>query len=181
MTDDLLQIGAVCRPHGLGGELRVRLHDPLSTALDGLRHIWLGAEASPEAEPRIQAWQLRSLRRVEGGFYLVSLVGVSDRTSADGLRDRAIFAKRADLPPLIEGEYYVADLIGCKVLLADGETVGTAKAVQDLAGNQLLVVERLNRADALIPLAPEILVSVNLEGRFIHIDPPEGLLDLDKF
>jgi 16S rRNA processing protein RimM len=179
MPSDLLQIGSVCRPHGLGGELRVRLHDPLSTALDGLRQIWLSSDAATSGQLPAQAWKIRTARRVDGGFYLLSLHGLSHRDKAEALRDHLLLVDRLDLPRLAEDEYYVADLVGCRVILPDGQQVGVAREVQDLAGNQLLVVERPPRADALVPLVASMVVSVDLTVRSICIDPPEGLLDLD--
>ena len=40
MSRSLLEIGSVCRPHGLRGELRVKLHDPSSDVFDVVEHIW---------------------------------------------------------------------------------------------------------------------------------------------
>lgn len=181
MSTPLLQIGAVCRPHGLRGELRVRLHDPTSTALEELDELFIGedsGEAAPEAS-RLRKWRITTARPQPDGFYLLSLEGLADRNGADALRGQVLYARRADLPELEDDEVYLADLIGCRVVDREGAEIGVATAIQDIAGNALLVVARPPRAEVLVPLVPQILVEVDLEGRVVRIDPPEGLLDLD--
>ncbi len=79
-----------------------------------------------------------------------------------------------------DDEVYVSDLVGCRVLTRDGSEVGIATEVQDFGGSPLLVVRRPQRPDALVPLVPEILLSVDLAGKVVQIDPPEGLLELDQ-
>jgi 16S rRNA processing protein RimM len=181
MSCEFLQIGAVCRPHGLRGELRVRLHDPSSSALDELTRIFIGQDRGEvlRDETGLRAFAVRTARRQDEGFYLLILDGLSHRDAADGLRGQVLYARRDELPQLDEDEVYLADLVGCRVIDMSGQEIGLAKAVQDIAGNLLLVVQRPRRDDALVPLVPEILVEVDLEARLLRIDPPEGLLDLD--
>lgn len=181
MPCELLQIGAVCRPHALRGELRVRLHDPASSALDGLQQLWLGADVGETLhdDAGLRSFRVASARRLDEGFYLLTLDGVSDRTGSEALRGQVIYARREDLPELDEDEVYLADLIGCRVIDASGTPIGVATAVQDIAGSTLLVVQRPQRAEALVPLVPEILLEADMENRVLRIDPPEGLLDLD--
>jgi 16S rRNA processing protein RimM len=181
MTPELLQIGAVCRPHGLNGDIRVKLHDPASQALEGLRRMWTGPDTGASEPERVgfREWRIHKVRRLEDGFYLLGLEGLCNRTGAESLRTQRLYARRADLPELAEDEIYLADLIGCRVSTSDGKELGVAKDVQDIAGNQLLLIERAPRPEALVPLVPAILLKVDLENRVLYIDPPEGLLDLD--
>jgi 16S rRNA processing protein RimM len=181
MSMELLQIGVVCRPHGLRGELRVRLHDPTSTALEGLVELWTGRDIGDTVRDAaaLRKWRVKTARPQNGGFYLLTFEGLSDRTGAEGMRGQALYARREALPQLDEDEIYLADLVGCRVVDLEGQQIGLATAVQDIAGNLLLVVQRPGRAEALVPLVPQILVEVDLEARLLRIDPPEGLLELD--
>jgi len=181
MSTELLQIGAVCRPHGLRGEIRVRLHDPDSLALEGLQRLFIGPDSSDVRSDNatVRGFCVAAARRLADGFYLLTLDGLRDRTGAEGLRGQRLYARRAELPQLGAHEVYLADLIGCQVVDIRGQEVGVAKEVHDIAGNPLLVVSRQQRAEALVPLVPQILVEVDLAARILRIDPPEGLLDLD--
>jgi 16S rRNA processing protein RimM len=197
MPDRLLQIGYVSRAHGLRGELKIQLFDAGSEALAHIKSLWLGPPAASEggSKPgssgsrppleRVQAGQgmqrrkIQALRVLGDGLHLVSLEGVSDRTAAEKLQSSAVYADRNELPSLDEDEYYISDIIGNQVLLANGEPVGTVRSILDTGGNSLMVVARAGASEALIPMVPEIVISVDQEARIVVIDPPEGLLAIN--
>src|SRR5947209_857190 len=116
---DFLEVGFVRKAHGLRGQIHVQLHDPGSSALEEVDHLFLG-------EPP-RRYALRSAQELGGGMYLVQLDGVSDRDAAEALRGQAVRAQRQELEPLAEDEIYLADLVGLTVHLAGGERVGTIR------------------------------------------------------
>lgn len=174
MSTGFIQIGVVRRAHGIRGQVRVELYDPCSTAFSTLEQVLLGP--APEA---LRAFPLRGVHDMGAGAYLLSLAGIDDRDGAEALRGLPIYADRASLPPLEEGDFYLADLAGCQALLPDGTIAGTVREVMALAGQDMLVLSRPGREDALLPIAA-IDLSYDEAARTVSIDPPEGLLDLDK-
>ncbi|MFP5330622.1 MAG: ribosome maturation factor RimM, partial [Alphaproteobacteria bacterium] len=58
---------------------------------------------------------------------------------------------RADLPPLGEGEYYHADLIGLPCFDREGREVGNVSAVENYGAGDLLEIERPGGKRSLIP------------------------------
>ncbi len=78
-----------------------------------------------------------------------------------------------------EGTYYLFDLIGSRVITVNGKDVGEITGITLAAGNDLLEVEQDNR-EVLIPFTANICVEVDIPGKRIVIDPPEGLLDLNE-
>ena len=174
MSRSLLEIGSVCRPHGLRGELRVKLHDPSSDALDVVEHLW--TEKDHETP---QQWRLKWCRGEANGFYVVAVDGIADRTAAEALTRQKLLADRAELPKLDAGEFYLADLPGCEVHTVTGERVGVVAEVLGTGAQPQLLIERIDRDAALVPIVPEIFTSYDAERRVVLIDPPAGLLDLD--
>ena len=146
MSRHLLEIGSVCRPHGLRGELRVKLHDPTSSALEAAKHLWT----------------------------------VKDKEPAESLTRQKVLIDRVELPKLEPGEFYLADLPGCEVKTADGEHVGVVADVMSIGAQAQLVIHRLDREPAWVPIVPEILTGYDAERRLVVIEPPAGLLDLDR-
>ena len=174
MSRSLLEIGSVCRPHGLRGELRVKLHDPSSDALDVVEHLW--TEKDHETP---QQWRLKWCRGEANGFYVVAVDGIADRTAAEALTRQKLLADRAELPKLDAGEFYLADLPGSEVQTVTGERVGVVAEVLGTGAQPQLLIERIDRDAALVPIVPEIFTSYDAERRVVLIDPPAGLLDLD--
>jgi 16S rRNA processing protein RimM len=84
----------------------------------------------------------------------------------------------ADLPEIEEPDsYYDHQLVGLSVRLPDGTAIGEVSAVRHEA-QDLLVVRRVEAAEALIPFVAAIVPTVDLDGGFVVVDPPEGLLEL---
>ena len=93
--------------------------------------------------------------------------GIADRSAAESLRGCLVEVDRAALPPLGEGEYYHADLIGLPCVDAGGEPHGTVVAVENFGAGDLLEVEREGKR-ALIPFRDPVAV---LEDGRVVIDP----------
>ena len=98
---------------------------------------------------------------------MTRLAGVSDRSAAEGLRGLLVEVDRSALPPLDEGEYYHADLIGLSCVDRDGNAVGTVVAVENYGAGDLLEVQTGGRR-SLIPFKPNIADLI--DGRIV-LDP----------
>jgi 16S rRNA processing protein RimM len=154
-------LAEVARPHGVRGELRLKIYNPDSEVLLGRPAIRL---ASGEGETRPA--RLESVRRVPGAL-LVRLEGVSDREAAEHLRGVRIEVLRSALQPAADGEYYCCDLEGCEVLLA-GERIGRVTSVASYPTCDALVVARDGAPRLEVPLVDRYLSSVDVnQGRIV--------------
>jgi 16S rRNA processing protein RimM len=94
--------------------------------------------------------------------------GINDRSAAEALRGTLVEVDRSALPPLEEGEYYHADLIGLPAVDRDGNAVGIVVAVENYGAGDLLEIELEDGRRSLIPFRPGI---ADLEGDRIVLDP----------
>ena len=111
------------------------------------------------------------------GYPIILFEGYQDRTSAERLRETLIEIDEADLAPLAEDEYYVDDLVGLDVVTAAGDRIGRLAEVLGTGANDVYLVTREGKKDALIPVIDGVVLSVDLQGRKVVIDPVPGLLD----
>jgi 16S rRNA processing protein RimM len=95
-----------------------------------------------------------------------ALAGMELRVSIDALQS------------LPAGSYYHHDLIGCSVETPRGKPIGRVRAVEGDGAGSRLVVERAD-GDVLIPMVEGICVDIDVAGRKVTVEPPEGLLDLN--
>jgi 16S rRNA processing protein RimM len=165
-----LSLGLVTRPHGLNGEVRLRLHHAESTALEEVDAVYL---ALPGATGEPCRHRLEGARFVEGGV-LCKLEGVEDRDQAALLRGAEACVRRDELAPLADGEFYLADLEGCAVVTCAGQPFGVVHEVQALGAHDTLVIHD-GDIERLLPYVPQFVVEVDLEARRVVVDPPEGL------
>jgi 16S rRNA processing protein RimM len=107
--------------------------------------------------------------RVQGGGLVARLEGLDERDAAAALRGADIEVERQLLPPPGPGEVYWADLIGCEVLNASGERLGTVQSLFENAGQDVMVVA--GERERLIPfVAPQIVRQVDVSGRRVVVD-----------
>jgi 16S rRNA processing protein RimM len=112
---------------------------------------------------------------MHGDHLIFKFKGVDSISDAEKLAgaDVAIpFEQRAQLT---EEEVYQSDLIGCAVVDAAGRSLGMVEDFQETGGTPLLRVG----TDLLIPFAKSICTKIDLEGKQITVNLPEGLLDLN--
>lgn len=178
MLSPLLQIGVVARPHALRGQLRVRLHNPESCALDRVSALWLlrGAENATLSLDRNKQWQLVASQALPGGCYIITLAGLTDRKAAEALQGAQVLVCRDDLASLAPDEVYLADLRGMSVRTVAGDELGRIAQIQDMNGNTLLCVTGTGRGEILLPAVPQVMMKVDFANGIVVVDPPEGLL-----
>lgn len=79
---------------------------------------------------------------------------------------------------LADDEFYDWELEGCSVETQAGDQIGVVTGVMRTGGVSLLVVDAGGGESRLIPMVSSILVNVDIEGKIVKVDPPEGLLEL---
>ena len=80
---------------------------------------------------------------------------IADRTAAESLRGTELTVPRSALPPLGEGEYYHADLIGLPAQTPDGDPLGTVVLVENFGAGDVLEIERPTGKRFMVPMRPE--------------------------
>lgn len=175
MSDSLLLVGRVFRPHGVRGEVKVIPETDDPERLEGIETLFIGS--SPEAAEPVGVEIVRFQHVRQGITVIVKLVGVDSREEAVALRDQSVYAREEDLPPLDEGEFFLHELIGLAVFAEDGGAIGTVDDVLSTPAHDTIVVRRDEGQDVLIPLVDEFVADIDLDEERIVIRPIEGLLE----
>lgn len=165
--DEYVALAEVTRPHGIGGELKVRVFNPDSDLLLRLRKVRMVL-----GDGEVREVALRKPRVVPGGLIL-RLDGVDDRNAAEALRGARFEVPRSALEPPEPDEFYVVDLVGCRAEL-DGELLGEVADVLDYPTCDVLVVEGA-RGTIEIPIVDAYVGEIDPAGRRIAIKTLEGL------
>ena len=151
-----IALAAVAGAHGVKGELRLKLFSDSVESLSRHQSLYVGGAAR----------RLLSIRD-SGKTAVVRFEGVADRSAAEALRGSLVEVDRSELPPLEEGEYYHADLIGLPAADQDGNLVGKVTAVENFGAGDLLEIELADGKRSLIPFRAGI---ADLEGDRITLD-----------
>ena len=128
--DQPVTLAAIIGAHGVTGELRLKLFGEGVAALKQHRAFNGGALT------------VEKLKDDGKGGAIARFAEVTDRTAAEALRGTALTVPRTSLPPLGEGEYYYADLIGLPAVSTSGEILGACVAVENFGAGDVLEIER---------------------------------------
>jgi 16S rRNA processing protein RimM len=164
-------VGRIGRPHGVRGEVtvEVRTDDPELRFVPGAVLLTDPGDRGPITVTG---------RRWHRDILLLTVDGVESREDAEQLRNTELLVAVADLPALEDpDDFYDHQLVGLAARLTDGSPLGEITAVRH-EGADLLVVRRPEGGEVLVPFVTAIVPTVDLDGGFVVVDPPEGLLEL---
>ena len=171
--DEMVVVGRIARPHGLRGQLVVSPDTDFVAErfrIGGL--LWTRSAGREETLTITSA-------RIQNGRPVVAFEGLESIEAVERLAGQELRIPEALLQPLESGRYYEHQLVGCTVETAKGRRIGTVARVESGPGGSRLVVLG-QRGEILVPFVPHICVDVDLEGKRVQIDPPEGLLELNE-
>jgi len=171
--DDMVLVGRIARPHGVRGQVIVNPEtDFVDDRFVSGATMWVRSSQGEEALTIASA-------RVQNGRPVIAFDGFARIEDVERLAGLELRIPEESLQALGEATYYQHQLVGCAVETVDGLLIGEVSRVDGGAGGSLLTV-RGAQGEVLIPFAQHICVDVDVEGRRIRIDPPEGLLELNE-
>jgi 16S rRNA processing protein RimM len=173
-ADRWVALAEIARPHGVRGELRLRLYNSESDLLLGLDEVLVRLPDGEEHEVSVD-----SARRANDAV-LMKLHSVDDRDRADELRGAVVCARRGDFPPASPGEFYECDIEGALVVFDDGSgparQIGRVKAVRSYPASQVLEVEDAGGGRPWeVPLVDGVVREVDLEAGKVTLSTMEGV------
>jgi len=171
---EYLILGEILRPHGVRGEVRMRIITDYPDRLPELEKLYIGKTAD---DPNIQSIRLKSVR-FHKNYALLTLEGYDDRNKSDALRGKLVMVSIDDAIPLEDGEYYLFELIGLTVIV-DGKELGTIKEVLQTGANDVYIVDSQQHGELLIPAHGETVINLDFDAETITMSLPEGLLSSD--
>ena len=158
---DLLQVGAIIKTHGIKGEVKVF---PLT---DDVKRFKKLKEVILEPEKDNMILEIESVK-FQKNLVILKFKGFDSINDIEMHVKKGIFVTRKDAVPLEEDEYFVADLIGLTALHDEsGEEIGILKDVLQTGANDVYVVTREGAKELLLPSIPECILDVDVDGNIL--------------
>ena len=163
---DLIALGAVRGAYGVRGWVRIAPHAADGGVLEAVREWWILRDDG------VQRVTVEGCRR-HGEAILAKWPGCETKEAADALKGAAVAVARGAFPALPEGEHYLGDVLGSRVVNRSGEVLGE---VSGLRASEAAGVRRqwLEVADGsqtrLIPLVEQYVDEVDAAGKLVRVD-----------
>lgn len=179
--DDLIELGRVGEPYGLKGLVNILPSSDQPDVLLKVRQWWLSrivpsadgtARKVGKPSPSDLTYEpFRILSAKPHADRLVAhLEGIEDRDLAAQLKGCRVYVSRGRFPALPEGEFYWVDLQGCAVHNLQGVDLGVVAQVIDHGAHPILVVQKPDAPEVLIPFVAAYVSDVRVQDRLIQVD-----------
>ena len=161
--DTWVPLAEIARPHGVKGELRLRLFNKSSDTLLGQEEVLVRLADGVEHEVSVER-----ARRADDAI-LMKLYSVDDRDRAEELRGALVCVRRRDFEDAEPGEFYAIDIVGADVKLT-GERIGTVAEIVTYPSVEVLLVHADDgKGDWEVPLTEMYIARVDVEGRLVEL------------
>lgn len=143
MAERQVVLAAIIGAHGVAGEVRLKLFGEGAGALKRYRAF------------NDSSLTVTSMRDDGKGGAIARFAEVTDRTAAEKLRGTALTVPRSSLPPLAEGEYYHADLLGLPAVSTEGEALGECVGVENFGAGDVIEIRKADGKTFMVPMNPQ--------------------------
>ena len=153
-----LILGKIVRPHGIRGEVRVRLLTDYPERIADLPLVYLGTDPYSSKTRSVELEHIR----FHQDYGLIKFKNIHDRNDADLLRKQFVMIDLEHAVPLEEDEVYFYQLIGLLVRSNDGEDLGTVTEIMETGANDVYMLDSPVYGKLLIPIHEETLIKIDL-------------------
>ena len=165
------QVGVITSPHGVVGEVNVFPTTDDAKRFKRLKEIIL---VQGKTEKTVEIESVKFFKQM----VILKLKGFDDRDAVEKLRQCSLYVPREKAVRLQKDEYFIADLIGLKVLDGDAndEELGTIEDVMQTGANDVYEIRMKDGRELLLPAIKQCILAVDVEAGFIRVHVLEGLL-----
>ena len=167
--NDELQVGVITQTHGIRGEVKV-----FPTTDDVNRFKKLKEVILDTGRERL-SMEIESVKFFKQ-LVILKFKGYDSINDVERYRQGKLLVTRDHAVRLKKGEYFVADMIGMRVVTDEGEDFGVLKEVLATGANDVYVVSREDGGEVLLPAIKECVRNIDMDGHVMEVHIMDGLL-----
>ena len=168
--DDLFQVGAITRPHGVHGEVKVFPMTDDNRRFKKLKRTFV---ENGSGYDELTCESAKFLKQ----FVILKFKDHDSIESMGKYIGKGIFVTREDAVKPGKDEYFIADLIGLDVVDEDKALSGKLTDVIATGANDVYSIELDDGRSFLLPAIKECILSVDIKGHLMKIHVLDGLID----
>ncbi len=168
--EDRFQVGVLTSPHGVRGEIKVYPTTDDPRRFKRLREVIL------DTGKENLTLEIESVK-FSKQMVILKFKGFDSPEEIGKYRQKSIYVTRENAVRLGRDEYFIADLMGLKVLNEDAEEIGVLREVMETGANDVYVIDLHDGRELLLPAIKDCILDVNVEGGQMKVHILDGLLD----
>jgi len=157
MDMDKIETGAVAKPQGIKGELKIKLFADDFSSVKNLKRLEInGSEYKVE--------RFISSGKEEA---IVKLLGLDDRNGAELLRSALVYAEKSEIA-VPKGKYFIKDVLGSSLVLSSGKEIGRIYDI--VKGNVDYYYIETAEGKAVFPLVKALETKIDIENKTVTVN-----------
>ena len=166
--EQYLKVGVISSTHGIKGEVKVFPTTDSPERFKTLKNVIL--ETGKQQIP-LEIAGVKFFKQ----FVIVKFKGIDNINDIEKYRGMELFVSREDAVELEDDEFYIADLIGMKVVTED-EELGTLKDIMETGANDVYVIDTEKYGELLLPAIHDCILDVDVENDVMTVHLLDGLV-----
>lgn len=169
--EDCFFLGKIVKKYSFKGEVLVKLDTDEPEIYDGLESVFIDLRGNlvPFFIEKAQLHKSELLR--------IRFEDVDTEEDADMILKSDLYLPLSFLPELEEDKFYFHEIIGFLVQDTNHGSVGIITGINDSTAQALFEIDK-NGIEILIPMNDHFIKKVDKRNKTIHVETPEGLIDL---
>ena len=103
--------------------------------------------------------------------------GIDNINDIEKYKGKDLLVTRENAIPLEEGEYYIFDVLGSKVVTEEGIEIGELKEILQTGANDVYVVKTTAGKEVLIPSIPQCILNVDIDAKVVTVHLLDGMME----
>lgn len=165
---DLFKVGVITSTHGIRGEVKV-----FPTTDDPKRFKKLKKVLLDTGREQLDM-EIESVKFFKN-MVILKFKGIDNINDVEKYRQKELYVTRENAIKLQKDEYFLADLVGLKVVTDEGEDLGEVTDVIQTGANDVYVIECADGEEILVPAIKECILNVDIEAGQMDIHLLPGL------
>ena len=167
--EDFLKVGVITTTHGVRGEVNVYPTTDEPERFLELDHVLL------DTGKEFLDLEIKNVRFFKN-LVILKFKGIDNINDIEKYKGHDLWIPREEGQELDEDEYYIADLLGLRVILDDGTEFGTLKNVMETGANDVYIIDTNAHGEVLVPAIRECIQDIDLEKNTMTIHLMKGLI-----
>ena len=168
-------VGKITGHHGIKGWVKIHSYTRPVEQIFQYRQLMLGTGDFIESCRQVKVLNCRH----QGKGIIAQIEGFNSREDSEVITGCDIAVNRDQLEALKDGEYYWMDIIGSRVVNANGVDFGTVDSMMETGANDVMVVtsdidtgdeSQSESAERLVPWIDDVIVSFDPSAKLIRVD-----------
>ena len=167
--EDILKVGIITSTHGVRGEVKV------FPTTDELKRFKKLKEVLLENGEDLIPLKIEGVKFFKQ-FAIIKFEGFDNPNTIEKYKGKSLFVTRENAVRLKKDEYFIADLIGMKVIDEGGAEIGILRDVMDNKANDVYIIDMTDGRELLLPAIKQCVLDVDVESMIMKVHILEGLL-----